>query len=891
MADDFWDPLSLAGDTGALQHSVRAGSTSARAKEVSASLPQKISPEIAIVPWEKPAVAKEARPKPQRRLSEAFCEGLPGIEALEASKAFDRQGTESTQYCPTEMGSIQGDGDGQPASEAEGKSGANAITLQVVPVIAGPNAEFLPTLGDAMSRYTDEWFNDNERQRMRLAFIRFAEAETCEVLRDSLYDILVHLGYCTVTEENARTVAVAISGYSTFDFQEFQEFVSKFARMEYATLTKRAAEFAHGSSGSHTMRGLQEFLLSLNLIACQEVLEEAGKLAGANLEDDGLSDDLHLDEQAILRILAAVRVTEGFTAEDVDKARGIYDELERLPAGRRSTMTGSPVKSTQLAEGLCSFFGPYYIDHLTVLATKMADSEDAPGLSFYEFLVWARRLRDLGAWHLRACFEKCRVAGQERVTVEGVLEAVAEIGFTLLEDAADELLQTTDLARGQEEGVDFPTFVRFVDTCRESNGFTQAEGQELQDLYSKFDYDGNEELESLEVLDMMRYQGHITKLDDVNNMIRQVDFNNNGTMDRDEYMRLMRLQREQVIINARNVFDRHRAGQAELPTANLAKILPECHIEVRSETLTELMRVHASCRTLKFDAFVRIVDRGQEIAASEGRKRAGLSMETFDVLKRLFRTMDKSNRGIINTGQLMRLLSELMTTLEHRETMVKSLDAARSSALEAGVTESELVSADAPSRTQKCSLWDFVHLVRGLVRENEEKTSARETEVIEQTKFTPAEVAQFRNVFGQMVVDYQEEERKMAAKNRWANLQGSLKTAVKGAADAPKPTRARSKDGSGGPLPTLKELLKDLASAKLPTKSISHILSSIGLTVSMRQREDLQDKLNELTEDADELDFACFLLLMRWMLDTDYANISGTAKKTVDMMKEKGEVP
>jgi Ca2+-binding EF-hand superfamily protein len=480
------------------------------------------------------------------------------------------------------------------------------------------------------------------------------------------------------------------------------------------------------------------------------------------------------------------------------------------------------------------------------------DSDQAPGLSFYEFLVWARRLRDIAMSALSDVFQGAKAAGHGRVNVEAMLKAVAKLGFTLLENAADELLRQTNLERSQTS-VSFSTFVRFVDTCRRTHGFTGAEIQELLDLYTRFDYENNDELGNVAVLNLLRYQGHTTKLIDAQNLMKQVDFNDNGTMDRLEFQMLMRLQREQVIVNARYAFDKARGNQDALPAGKLASALALCGIVLQSEevagpTSQDLAQAHEGCEMLHFDAFVQHFDRGQSIAAAEARKRAGFSIVTFQALRGTFRSYDVAKTDIISTGELMSILSEVnvpLRTCEEREVLMQSLDAARDAALEAGCKEEEVGEpGHGHGRNQRVFFWEFIHLVRGFVTKNEEKASDREKEVVEETKFSASEISEFRQVFGKMVKEQSLE---------------------------------RARQGLGS-------VLQDLFSESAlfndsGNRSISLYLSSLGLRVSTQQREDLEDKIEELTTDQIDMDFACFLQLMRWLLDTDYAHVTGTAKR------------
>jgi hypothetical protein len=345
-------------------------------------------------------------------------------------------------------------------------------------------------------------------------------------------------------------------------------------------------------------------------------------------------------------------------------------------------------------------------------------------------------------------------------------------------------------------------------------------------------------------------------------------------MDRSEYMRLMRLQREKLLASSKMSFDAVSKGKDALPADLLGKALEMQGIHPSVEMIEELLRPYEGCTVFSFEQFVRLVYRGQEVAAVEGRKRAGFSDGVFKVLQRIFKTCDKEHRGSITFAELVCFLSESkvpMNTFQHREQLVKSLDAARAAALASGLPASQV----GETGGHRCLFWDFVHLIRVLARKNEEEADAREKEVVERTRFSPAEVAQFRQYFSSMVAEL-----------RTMNYRSFDYDDV----EVTTPAQPGSSQRPDGPPLALVRVMSDLLDTPtLPPLGITKVLSTIGLHVSIEQREDLIHKLFDFTpEETQDVDFACFLQLMRWMLDTDFANINGTAKKAVDRLRHQG---
>jgi len=61
------------------------------------------------------------------------------------------------------------------------------------------------------------------------------------------------------------------------------------------------------------------------------------------------------------------------------------------------------------------------------------------------------------------------------------------------------------------------------------------------------------------------------------------------------------------------------------------------------------------------------------------------------------------------------------------------------------------------------------------------------------------------------------------------------------------------------------------------------MLRSIGMRVSLVDFLQLSGKIREFNEKSDGfMDFVCFLRVVRWMLDTNYAGVLGAAERAAE---------
>jgi len=123
-----------------------------------------------------------------------------------------------------------------------------------------------------------------------------------------------------------------------------------------------------------------------------------------------------------------------------------------------------------------------------------------------------------------------------------------------------------------------------------------------------------------------------------------------------------------------------------------------------------------------------------------------------------------------------------------------------------------------------------------MYRKDDNEKLKRETTAVEETKFSTAEIDSFREIF---VSWYEKDKAFELEKIR----------------------------NAGG-----KETGEEVETKELTKHCMRRLLQSLGVTVTPEQRKKLERKIDDQTQTG-KLDFADFLRIMRWMLDTDFAGL------------------
>eukprot|EP00927_Polykrikos_kofoidii_P027130 TRINITY_DN23985_c0_g1_i1.p1 TRINITY_DN23985_c0_g1~~TRINITY_DN23985_c0_g1_i1.p1 ORF type:complete len:861 (+),score=191.80 TRINITY_DN23985_c0_g1_i1:87-2585(+) len=729
--------------------------------------------------------------------------------------------------------------EGEPGSDVEQQAARARARSDGSMASEGPRAtmaklsSILPDAPLVLERLRggEEGFSAQELSRIRVAFQRFRVPHSAEIHKDDLGHVLKHLGYTQIDAEVKRKVADEITEFSTLEVSEFEAFVGKIAKVECAQFKETFERFDEDGSGELDPEELTKLLYSLGITPLRKTINQAIELV--DLDGDG-----QLNFEELVLLMAVYRNTEGFTREELDSFIQTFHAQMEEGDGEAS------LPAERLAATLTKLFGPACATDAMELASEATgrkgdddENRDEPplGLDFSELLVWARRLRDKEIEAYRKEFLRFDADNSGFIDEVELQSVVAALGFTL--SRATILEHIMEAKKKENNGdlndtnLDFDQFAQVMEIFRKTDGFSREELDHLQQTFDRFDEDGSDDIDVIELSDMFHYMGHSSSISDIQKLINNVDYNGNGSLDFREFVRLMRLHREDELANVKEVFHSYavdgKIRKRDLFAACAASGFGDEEQELHGETngVTE--------ESLAFDDFVIYVDALRAARVKELRKRAGFTEAEIQRFEKLFTAYDPGQTGILDAQGLHRLLVDLgfqFRTVEEQQAVMQHVDLALEAAIERGVTE---------AKTGTISFWVVVQLLRTLYRRDEKQTMTKLTRATERSQFSHAEVQQFREVFmswGQKDKVFEEEEL-------------------------------------GTPTGTSDDL-KSISQA-----SLRRLLRSLGLKLDSTNRTDLEAKAHELNNE-DQVDFADFLLIMRWMMDTNFADIQRVSQRS-----------
>lgn len=751
------------------------------------------------------------------------------------------------------------------SGESSPKSGSKkrvTRTTSMRSTVAGRNDESygLPNLQDRLDQIQNTYFGKGDLmdeatvQRMRTVFNRFRNASGNEIMQDDLPSAVEFLGYVVTSEEALEQVAKQVTSFKEMDFNEFLEFVEKYSRQQFGRYETLFHEFDEDGSGEINVSELRKLLLSIGFVVVRQMIEEALDV----VDSDG-NGQLNFEE--FIYFLTVYQHTEGFTKDEVKRMHDVY---KGFVAESVKLKMGSFLRCEDLADALVAVFGLHAEPHAVRIGHKLCNNSNggkrntsaSDGLAFHEFLIFARSVRLAEQALYKKEFHRFDQDGSGNINASELRNVLQALGYRPMRVVIQEVLQEVDFEQDAE--LDFEEFFHFMLVFKQRDGFSSKELKDFKDVFRKFDRDQSDNINVHELGDMLRYLGFSVGTDNLYMLLAQVDVNRNGTLDCNEFLRLMRLHRESELKRMYDVFE-HRGGfqDDEISCKQVPAALQDY---MGGEVKAEVLQKVPPSGDMDFEEFVSLADQARWAKVISERRMAGFSQAEISSLEEMFSHYDKDGSGDIDSFEVQELLNDFglkLRTRAERQEVLDQLEEARQLAAEAGVQH------DARRPKSMITFWELVQLVR-LVKTHRAKLKEEESQqLLQAISFSKQEIDDFRAVF-----------------LSWAKHGGmglSSEDTALGTKVSLHETAAKKRETED----------LDEEEPGLSASMLQKLLRWLNVPVTMQGKEALEGRLSLVQQtEKNELSFVGFLQVMRWMLDTNFCGINGVAQKAASAAQQ-----
>jgi len=241
-----------------------------------------------------------------------------------------------------------------------------------------------------------------------------------------------------------------------------------------------------------------------------------------------------------------LRKTEGMTKDDVEELRILYDKSTGRSSGDREPVAEEIWRVTMYL----GYSVP--LNEIQEIA-KQVDSDGNNDISFSEMLKLIRRVREEEKADMVEVLSQ-HGSNPAALPIEDLGLALSDLGYFVSEEVVFEILDVLG-AQENEDSLTLDELANFMRRYRLTEGFTQEELDELGDTFQKESRGPNSALRTLDVGRVLRWYGFSRTVQQVQNLVKWIDFDCSGELELTEFLKLMRRMYQDEAKARYSVFD------------------------------------------------------------------------------------------------------------------------------------------------------------------------------------------------------------------------------------------------------------------------------------------------------------------------------------------------
>lgn len=574
---------------------------------------------------------------------------------------------------------------------------------------------------------------DEDNELLRKVFKTFQTEG--DMSKDHAVLALRSLGYVEIDKAVVDGIIQEVSRSSFLDYSEFCDLIGKFSE-GYAEMLKAAFEAADtDGNGAISSSELVEFMHKDGTIMIPGIVREIiAEITGEPEGDELTNVDQYLQFRNIIRLRG------GFTAKETD----IHHEL----FVRYDQNADDKINFEELTTALMWRFPTIRVEPelsgkngSTTLEQLMEGVELLnPGeVSEPEFLQVMRKCREGELARVTNIFYKEDNMGNGYVDGLQLVNIMQTMGY---KEATIDVIQecAEDCGLDTSSGVTyyFDDVMLIVLAYREHEGYMWSEIEEFHVVYDLYD-DGSGGIGEIELGGMLRWLGFPTSIEQRQDLMAEVDVDNSGVLDFDEFLKVTRRFREEELEALEKAFTTGADEHGRLTHEQLERTAKQLGYPEPTDEEAMALSIEFGKETADFIDSIRYIRIYRSMIREAFNKNSGFTNQDVEELRAQFEEYDTTGKGFIQGSDMAQLLQdcfpEATADPEQRKAML------------------EVITLVDDNGDGKFEYAEFLKLMRIVKDRDDHRKVLQEQQAAMETGYSHGEVRDFRMIYKMVNTD------------------------------------------------------------------------------------------------------------------------------------------
>jgi Ca2+-binding EF-hand superfamily protein len=530
------------------------------------------------------------------------------------------------------------------------------------------------------------------------------------------------LGHASPDKETVEESLACLPGSAPLDLNEFTSIVAVFNRQRRLHLREQFNQLDEDNSGTCNIREFSHLLwdmgFTVTLETVKEYLMEADHDHSGEVEFSEFEQACHFVHQR-----------HGFNKREVEEFEGLFD--------RYDSDGSNEMEADELASALGWFGSPCTLEEARAIIERFDD--DGNGcLAKPEFLmVMRQRLEDEIA-EMRSLFHDFDTDESGTMDIGELLELFRKCGYTITAEVIKDALKVAlpNLHNRQNADLVFEDVLKVFYLVRKREGFSEKELAELTDVYERHDKGGQGELREFELARCFNWLGYPLSQQRRRELWCRVDVDKTESIELGEFLKLVRLLREEETVAARAVLQQSEAAgqKSHLDEHVLKNMLIQLGYAPPQNIITEAVQQSGDSSgdgVVDLFGVLGIFNFIRQKQVAKLRASAGISDQQAAKISGKFNLRFQSGK-VVELSELEKVMYDLFPALKHQDGEKEKLR--------------ELMKEQTGGNPIK-EMMEAFWIVRGYCDMRDENKWHREQKAAADAGFTNWQVASFREAF------------------------------------------------------------------------------------------------------------------------------------------------